>query len=168
MSTWLELHNQFKRRCSAEMLTPAQAVAYERLCQMMSMPEWVNLYGPHGSGKTFLSWVVARATGAAYVPDPLQIEQLEPGQQVLVVDNAPFREDDVRRLLSRCSLLGAQTVLLTTRAAVLLPMPRVELPFPSAGDIDQLSRLISRLGYFFEAERLPEEPNFWDVMLASI
>ena len=134
----------------------------------MSMPEWGNLCGPHGSGKTFLAWAVARATGAIYVPVPVQLSELEPNQHTLIVDNAPYREHEVRRLLSQCDLLGAQTVLLVTLSPVLLPMPSVKLPQPPIEDIDQVSRLISRLGYFFEAERLPQTPNFWDVMLASV
>jgi hypothetical protein len=168
MSTWLELMNDLKRRCSTEILTPAQIAAYERLCQIMNMPEWVNLSGPHGSGKTFLAWTVARATGAVYVPLPAQLDELEAHQHTLIVDNAPYKEREVRRLLSRCDLLGAQTVLLITCSPVSLPMPGVELPSPSDEDVVQVSRLISRLGYFFEAERLPEHPSFWDVLMASV
>jgi len=168
MSTWLELLNQLKRHCSAELLTPTQVAARNRLCQVMSMPEWVNLCGPHGSGKTFLSWTVAQATGAVYVPIPAVLNELEGQQQALIVDNAPYREDDVRRLLARCDLLGAQTVLLVTNAPGMLPMPRVALPPPSPDDIEQVARLVSRLGYFFEADRLPQTPSFWDVLLASV
>jgi hypothetical protein len=168
MSTWLELLNDIKRRCSAELLTPAQAAAHDHLCQIMSMPEWANLCGPHGSGKTFLAWTVARATGGVYVPVPAQLDELESNQRTLIVDNAPHRENDVRRLLSRCSLLDAKTVLLVTHSPALLPMLRVELPQPSPEDIDLVTRLIIRLGYFFEAERLPENPSFWDVLQASV
>lgn len=168
MSTWLELLNDLKRRCSAEILTPAQTAARERLCQLMSMPEWVNLCGPHGSGKTFLAWTVARATGGIFIPIPAELGESEAGQPTLIIDNAPHKETEVRRLLARCDLLGASAVLLVTRAPVTLPMPCIELPPPTSEDIEQVSRFISRLGYFFEADRLPETPNFWDVMLASV
>lgn len=167
MSTWFELLNQLKRRCSAEMLTPAQATAFNELCRLMLMPEWLNLSGPHGSGKTFLAWALSRATGGLYVPMPEDLDELPP-QHTLIVDNAPYSEAEVRRILSRCELLGAKTVLLVTCEPVQLPMPTVSLPAPSSEEIERIGQVFTRLGFPVKSESLPEGPTLWDLMLAAV
>lgn len=167
MSTCFELLNQLKRRCSAEMLTPAQATAFNELCRLMLMPEWLNLSGPHGSGKTFLAWALSRATGGLYVPMPEDLDELPP-QHTLIVDNAPYSEAEVRRILSRCELLGAKTVLLVTCEPVQLPMPTVSLPAPSSEEIERIGQVFTRLGFPVKSESLPEGPTLWDLMLAAV
>jgi len=167
MSTWFELLNQLKRRCSAEMLTPAQATAFNELCRLMLMPEWLNLSGPHGSGKTFLAWALSRATGGLYVPMPEDLDELPP-QHTLIVDNAPYSEAEVRRLLSRCELLGAKTVLLVTCEPVQLPMPTVSLPAPSSEELERIGQVFTRLGFPVKSESIPEAPTLWDLMLAAV
>lgn len=168
MSTWAEIVNDLKRRYAPEMLTPSQSAAYDRLCKLLSLPEWVNLNGPHGAGKTFVAWNVARATGAVYLPSQDDLDALPANQSGLIIDSVPHTEDAIRRLLSRCELLGAQSVLLVTCSPALLPMPSVELAPPTSEDIEQVGRLITRMGYFFKSDRLPESPSFWDVLLASV
>ena len=168
MSTWFELLNQLKRRCSAEMLTPAQAAAFRELCRLMLMPEWLNLYGPHGSGKTFLAWALSRAMGGLYVPMPDDLDELPPQQQTLIVDNAPYSEAEVRRILSRCELLGAKTVLLVTCEPVQLPMPTVSLPAPSSEELERIGQVFTRLGFPVKSESIPEAPTLWDLMLAAV
>ena len=84
-----------------------------------------------------------------------------------MVDNAPYREEEVRRLLAQCDLLEAHTVLLVTRMPSQLPMPMIELPPPAREEIDQVGRFVGHLGYFLDASRLPDTPTFWNVLLAS-
>lgn len=168
MSTWLDLLNDIKQQRSADLLTPAQAQGYQQLCQRLTMPDWLNLCGPPGSGKTFLAWQVARAVGATYLPLPAQLDALDHPSPVLIVDNAPHQEHKLRNLLARCDLLNIPTVLLITRPRAMLPMPTVELSPPTQDDIMRVGAFVSRLGYFFQAGQLPPQPNFWDVLLASV
>jgi hypothetical protein len=168
MSTWLLLTNDIKRRCSANILTPTQIALHDRLCKIMRSPDWANLHGAYGSGKTFLAWTVAQSINARYLPVPSMIVEIEETQQTLIIDNAPYQEKDVRNLFSQCELIAARAVLLVTYQPVILPMLQLELPLPTSEDIEQVSHFIKRSGYFFEGDRLPENPSFWDIMLASV
>ena len=168
MSTWFELLNQLKRRCSVEMLTPAQTAAFNELRRLMLMPDWLNLHGPHGSGKTFLAWALSRAMGVLYIPMPEDLDELPRGQHTVIVDNAPYSEAEVRRILSRCELIGAKTVLLVSCDPVQLPMLAVTLPAPSPEDIERIGQVFTRLSFPVKNESLPEAPTLWDLMLAAV
>src|SRR5689334_7799478 len=99
MSTWLKLVNDLKRRRTEEYLTETQQMTYQTLYEMVRFPQWINLYGVHGSGKTFLAWAIARTTGAAYVSTAEQLASLTFAQEMLIVDNTPYVESEVRRVL---------------------------------------------------------------------
>ena len=168
MSEWIKLLNALKQERKVSLLTVPQREAYEQLCRIMDTPEWVNLSGPLGSGKTFVAWAVARAIGATYLPLPSQLNMRDRLTSALIIDNAPHQARKIRALLAHCDMLGVRTVLLITRRPAGLPMSAVSLPAPTPVDIAQMGYVIDQLGYFFEAERLPARPNFWDVLLASI
>ena len=167
MSAWLTLHNDLKRRCGPDALTPTQLTAYTRLCHLLRTPGWVNLCGKSGSGKTYVAWAVARATGAEYVPLPSSLTQLQAQPLAVVVDCAPVREAALRRVLAECDLLNIQTVLLVSREPTELPLVRVILPSPTDDDLSQVRTVITRLGrYRSSSGTLPK--SYWDLLLASI
>ena len=168
MSTWLELANNLKRHFRSDYLTPTQETARNSLCQWLYTPEWINLYGPHGAGKTFVAWAVARATGATYVPVPEQLSDLRPNHEGLIVDNAPYEEIEVRNVLSDCGLLNCYSVVLVTRRSVSMPMQRVELCLPSRDEIGMACRTLARLSYVCDVTMLPGQPTYWDIIAACI
>lgn len=163
MSRWIEISNKIKQRNLLELLTPQQQVAYDTLYQWLAYPQHVNLYGPIGSGKTMVAWALARATGGRHIPLPPQIKSVTNDTDIALVDNAPHREPDVRRLMADCNLMGFQRVVFITNRPVTLRLHRVELPLPTADDIEWVKKNISRL-YFINTSDMPENPNFWDVM----
>lgn len=168
MSTWLELSNDLKRRYAGSYLTLSQQAAYESLCDHLRGPNWVNLCGPHGSGKTFNAWLISRATGMVYVPVPDQLPMVGTAPDGVIIDNAPFGEDAVRNLLAQCGLIHCTTVLLITQRPITMPMRRVELLLPTQDEINVIIHTLARLSYMCDTSSLPENPSLWDVLAACV
>lgn len=168
MSAWLELSNEIKRGHNTGYLTVPQRVVYEALLGHLRGPNWVNLCGPLGSGKTLTSWLLARATGLSYIAHPAQLRHLPPAPDGLIIDNAPVSEADARAVLAECGLLNCLTVLLITQQPIAMPMRRVALPLPTPDDIQDVSRTLARLGYVCNWASLPPQPSYWDVLAACI
>jgi len=163
----MELVNEMKRRPPASYLTPTQQRVFDELRDGLRYPNRINLYGPCGSGKTYVGWVIASAVGGVHVPLPELVEKLEPGHDCVVIDNVPHYEADVRRTLARADLIGASSVVLVSQAPVTVTMRRVELPLPTPEEVDQVLQTYWRLGYYQQHE-LPEQPNFWQILLACV
>lgn len=167
MSEWMRLLNEMKCRPIDEYLTPTQRQARDRICELLRFPNRINLHGPYGSGKTYVAWAVVRATGATHVPIPENLKELSPGHDILLIDNAPHREEDVRRLLATANLLRASSVVLITRESIGMPMHRVSLPLPTETEIEMVLKTYGRLGFYQQYE-LPTSPTFWNIMLACV
>jgi hypothetical protein len=146
----------------------SQQATYETLCEHLRGPNWINLFGPHGSGKTFTAWFVSRATGMVYVPVPDRLQAVGPAPDGIIVDNSPFREEEVRNLLAQCGLIHCTTVLLITQRPITMPMRRVELPLPTQDEIDGVVHTLARLSYICNRSLLPEKPSLWDVLTACV
>lgn len=168
MSEWLRLVNQIKARSPVDLFTPTQRSAYTALLDLLRFPEQVNLYGPVGSGKTFVAWGVAQSLGAVHVPVPAALDELTGSIDILLVDNAPEHEYEARNLMARCNLLGVQSTVLVTCHPVAMPMRRVELPLPTADEVVSVSRALSLLGYFQSSQQLPSQPNFWNILQSFV
>lgn len=168
MSTWLELSNELKRHYHGGYLTATQQAAYASLLEQLRGPNWVNLYGRPGSGKTLLAWLTARATGLAYVARPSDLGHMPPAPDGLIIDNAPVSEADARAVLAECQLLNCLTVLLVTQRPIAMPMRRVELSAPTTDDIQTVAQTLARLGYPCNRASLPQQPSCWDVLAACI
>lgn len=167
MNHWLELLADLKRRNPHEYLTPTQRAVHDDLCNRLRFPQWINLYGGSGTGKTFVAWAVARAIGGQHVPTISALETVAPGNDILLVDNAPYRQSQVRQVLARCDLLEAKSVVLITHHPVDLPMQRVELSALTEDEIALVVHSIERLGYYRQ-NSLPTHPNLWDILQACI
>lgn len=167
MTEWMRLHNEMKRRPMEKYLTPTQKQARNKTCELLRFPNRINLFGPYGSGKTYVAWAIVRATGATHVPVPEKLHDLDPGQDILLIDNAAHYEADVRRILASANLLGASSVVVITRESVGMPMHRIFLPLPTGSEIEVVLRNYSRLG-FYEQHDLPSNPNFWNIMLSCV
>lgn len=168
MSVWLQLLNEIKRRPPEQLLTPTQRIARDQLIDLMRYPQWINLCGKPGSGKTMVAWAVARACGAAHLALPTMLAERSPTDEALLIDNAPHEEVDVRRLLSKAEMLRAVSVVIITRHPITMPMKRVELSLPNEGDLEVVFKSLGLLNYPCKRAALPSSPNLWDVLQASI
>ena len=167
MSDRLRIVDNIKRHPTEELLTPTQRQIWESLCNLLQFPQRLNLCGPAGSGKTFVAWAVARTTGAIHVPIPTALYGLVPGNEILMIDNAPHDEDDVRRIMATCNLLEARSFILITRQPVTMPIRTLELTLPTAADIDVVIRTFGRSGYFAQGSSSLGS-NLWTILSTCI
>jgi hypothetical protein len=126
MSDLRSITQQLKDRLIFEMLTPNQMAARIWLENMDFPPHRViNLYGPKGSGKTFLSYLLQRegyATafdyGAAY----------KPVLPRLLIDKAPSDTEATRALRPLAQTLSVKQIILLSRNKVQEPsLPAFEM-----------------------------------------
>lgn len=167
MSRWMQLVSEMKRRPPAQYLTPTQRQVFDELREVLRYPNRINLYGPCGSGKTYLAWAIVSAMGAIHITLPELVEELEPGHDCIIVDNVLHHEDSVRRILAQTDLLGASSTVLISQAPVAIAMRKIELPLPTADEVAQVLQTYWRLGYY-QQQDLPEQPNLWQILLACV
>jgi hypothetical protein len=167
MSEWLRLLNEMKRRSMEEYLTGTQRSARDQICDLLRFPNRINLYGKYGSGKTYVAWSVVRATGATHVTLPEKLKTLSPKHEILLIDNAPHHEAEIRRLMASANLLEAVSVVFITREAIGMPMSRVQLTLPAPDEISFIVASYARLG-FYQRHDLPATPNLWNIMHACV
>jgi hypothetical protein len=167
MSEWLKLLNAIKHRPVDSLLTPTQKTVMNEIITLLRYPNYVNLCGPSGSGKTFVAWAVARATGAIHIVLPVALRD-QPGQDGLIIDSAPSDEPSIRRILSRCSLLGARSVVYISQLSTEMPMARVTLSLPTPEDVRLMAKSLALLGYHCNVNQLPPSPSLWSVLQASV
>jgi hypothetical protein len=114
VNRFVDTLNRIRQRVSVDWLTPSQRAAYERLREQLEFLDEVNLWGAHGTGKTFIGWVLDRQGLAAYAA---RSESVEPASvtRVVVVDNSDWRRRAVRDALHRCREYGyGKVVLIST------------------------------------------------------
>jgi len=165
MSEWLRLVNEMKRRTPQEYFTPTQRAVYEALVDRLQFPnQRLNLYGAPGTGKTYVAWGLVHAFDAVHVPIASRLRQFD-GRPlpILILDNAPTYEDEVRGLLADAALIGAESLLFITHKPTALRMWRIQLDLPTPDDIRQIARTLGRLG-FYEVSAPPPSPNLWQLL----
>lgn len=167
MSEWLRLLNEMKRRPVEEYFTPSQRAARDQICDLLRFPNRINLWGPYGSGKTYIAWAIVRATGATHVTLPEKLQLLEPPHEILLIDNSPHHEPEVRRLMASANLLGATSVVFITREAVGMPMHHIHLLLPDPDEVQFILASYGRLG-FYQQHELPPKPNLWNIMHSCV
>lgn len=165
MSEWLRLVNEMKRRAPQEFFTPTQRAVYDALIECLQFPnQRINLYGAPGTGKTYIAWGLVRALEAVHVPISDRLREFD-GQPmpILILDNAPTYEDEVRSLLADAALMDAGSVVFITHKPSALRMRQIHLGLPTPDDLRQIARTFGRLG-FYEVSLPPPSPNLWQLL----
>jgi hypothetical protein len=163
VSRMLSLINRIKAEASRSLLTGNQLTAFEEIEHLWHFQERVNLWGPPGSGKTMVGWVVGRSLHAAAYPSPGSFrEQSQYGEPRVIVDNVPYDQHTLRTILAEMQLKNIRTALLITIQPNRLGLPTVTLPPPTAEDIDVLYRNLSLMEYY--ALSPLREGNFWAII----
>lgn len=119
MINLIERLNAIKTSCSMEWLTPSQSQSWAKMQQYFLLNEVVNLYGPPGSGKTFIAWLRVKQGAAIYIPD---LETLMAGTEhcssLPVIDNLPPTRNAYRTLLKHLSFQKQKQAIAITQAAL--------------------------------------------------
>lgn len=185
MSKLLTLINRLKAQTSWTMLTPGQRLAFAELEKRWQFPDRLNLYGPQGSGKTFLGWVLARHLPQVnFYASPRLFEQDQaPYPTDIIIDNAPSEEKKLRRLLSELQLRQVRRVLFVTQSPIRLGWSTIELASPTAADIATIYENCSKLQFYPSPSSSNESPriifrntgesneeiaNYWQVIFSVL
>jgi hypothetical protein len=126
MNRFVDILNRIRWHANTDWLTPSQRTAYELLRERLEFLDEVNLWGAHGVGKTFISWVLHAQQLAAYAPC---LEDVEPTRMVriITVDNLSWQRSAVRATLHRCREQGYDKVVLISTEPVQEQIAGVEL-----------------------------------------
>lgn len=165
MSEWLRLVNEMKRRAPREYFTPTQRTVFNELLEQLRFPnQRLNLYGAPGVGKTYLAWGLVRELDAVHVPIAARLREYgRRSLPILILDNAPTYEDEVRSLLADAALMGAESVVFITHKPTALRMRQIQLDLPTPDDLRHIARTLSRLG-FYEVNAPPPSSNLWQLL----
>jgi hypothetical protein len=162
MSCLLTLLNRLKAQANPGMLTDSQIAVYETILDHWRFPQRVNLYGPPGSGRTFLAWAISRSQGVPFCVSPNHLPESEKSLSCIVVDNVVSTERTIRDLLARLQLYGAYKALLVTDRCIDLSLAPAELSAPSADDFDVVYHNLSLLDYY--ALEPIQQGNLWEAI----
>lgn len=163
MSLYLKLHNRVKKSANVNWLTPSQQEELEQIRRKIKLTELINLYGKHGSGKTFLCWILSQLEPATYVSSPLASPVSL--KNTVIIDNFNyFRKDDFRRVSAEYALKNVDRfVVVTVHPFLEEQCVRVKMPIPTLEDASKMIENLQRIAPLLTIEIPVEFHSMWQV-----
>lgn len=165
MSCLLVLVNRLKAEANQAMLTDTQGSAYTAVMEYWRFPRRINLYGPPGSGRTFLAWVISKSEETPYYVSIEELRSATHNVSKAIIDNVSATEREVRDLLAKLQLRRTHTALVITDRPVNLGLAEVELSAPTSNDFDVVYHNLSLLEYY--ALEPVRQGNLWEALHAA-
>ncbi len=135
MSLYTQWLNLIKERAEESWLTPHQTQVYVRLLEGLSSHPFVNVFGPPGSGKSFIARLLTKERDYAFTQD---LDRAPDGAAQVVLDDAVYSRR--MRPLARMKKLGR--VILMTEEPIREAIARVELQLDES-DVRQFRKNLS-------------------------
>lgn len=160
MSQYIRILNAIKKNIARLSLTKSQADCRFAILERLDYPGVINLYGPHGSGKTFLGWDLANQGQVVYVVEPMQLEPHEQPTSIFIIDNAGHRRNDYRCILGDLERARINKAVIVTLERIEDSVQAFELRC-TPDDMQIAYANLTQLGYPLETESLVD---LWDML----
>jgi hypothetical protein len=160
MSLYVEWLNLIKLKADNSWLTISQAPVYNAILTNWMNQPFINLYGAHGSGKSFIARLLSSKNQYTYSSS---LEEVPEGSTNIVIDDASYsrsmRTIARERQLTRIILI---TVLQITEA-----MPHVELMLTEK-DREQFVAGVGKNCQIFFNNSIPEGTDLNQILIREL
>jgi cytidylate kinase len=160
MSFYIEWINRIKENADEDWLTDSQREVYERILSRWQAHPFVNLYGPSGSGRTFIARLLVKKHGYVYTHD---IGDAPRNADQVIVDDAHYSR--TMRLDARAK--GLKRVLLITSRPVREAMPKVELQLDEK-DVRQFQAVLANHCDIVFTETIPQGVDLAEIIRKEV
>ena len=160
MSQYIRILNMIRKNTTRLSLTKSQVDCRIAILERLEYPGIVNLFGPHGSGKTFLGWCLANEERTRYIVEPAQIVAVERATHIVVIDNAGHHRSDYRNILGDLERSRINKAVVVTLERIEDSVQAFELQC-TPEDIHTACGNMTQLGHPIEAD-LPVD--LWDML----
>lgn len=160
MSQLIRHLNQIKNKRTKDSLNPSQQLAFLSINNALRIPSTVNLFGQIGTGKTYLSWILAGELNFAYLPHPNQISHLDGSKhEGVIIDNCLSERKFHRELLKTVQLYQFNRAIFITRHMINDYTYFVELKL-TVKDILAVQNNLINIGILLTPDETTP-PNLW-------
>jgi len=129
MNSLFDILNYIKTKSNQNWLSNSQKMALKKIINYLEIHRSVNLFGPIGSGKTFLMWVFSKMyPDWKYLPIPPRESEFQDFSGVnLILDNFSSDPKEYRRALYLATLYNIKKLIFVTNSEIDDAIPKVEL-----------------------------------------
>lgn len=160
MSDFVRALNSIKTRRNTTWLTPSQQETLTALQRTLKVPCTVNLFGPAGTGKTFLAWTLADDLGYAYFSHLEHLVTKDLLETDIVLDNCRPEREAHRSVLKELSFRNVRHAVLVSRQLIRDYTHYVELRL-TPDDQAKVWDNLTTIGLFRATEQVP---NLWHLV----
>ncbi len=162
MSVYINILNKIKINCNRSWLTDSEMCTFTQLSEKLRSSQLINLFGDHGTGKTFITWILSKEGVGAYVPSPTYCDTIR--HHTVILDNfSDCSRTTLRELMGKYALNGVRKFIIIT----IVPFKKeqcveISTDFPTKIDIDKMRTNIKSIAEFIKITN--SGINYWDML----
>jgi hypothetical protein len=160
MSLYVEWLNQIKLKADSSWLTASQAPVYDAILTNWTTQPFINLYGAHGSGKSFIARLLSSKNHYTYASN---LEEVPQGSTNIVIDDASYSR--AMRTIARERRLTR--IILITISQINEAMPHIELKLTEK-DVEQFVAGVSKNCQIYFDCSIPEGTDLNQIMIREL
>ena len=160
MSLYIKWNNLLKMRADVNWLTKSQLPVYNTILTQWLASPFINLFGPPGSGKSFIARLLCSKNNYYYTTE---LREVPEGTKNIIVDNASYSRS--MRIVANERRLSR--IILITQSPVNEAMPLCELKINDA-DVHQFEGVVGRYCHIFFTHSVPEGNDLNQILIREL